>query len=232
MERRRRHTLSGVVITVLIVGLVAGLLLFALAAARERARRTRCASNLKSMGYGIHLYSSDFNEAFPSYGVAASTPLEAAVTDPAISNPMASLGMLYPDFISDGQVFWCPSTAIVKAVETDLTTAELSRLRAGAREFDTLFTSKHSDYAYDPGHTAAHNASVAVMADAGSPGRNSLNHRGDGQNVLFIGSNVDWCESPYYGYERDDIYAPGYTLKGRANVATPPNKTLHSYIRQ
>ncbi|MHC4504135.1 MAG: DUF1559 family PulG-like putative transporter [Planctomycetota bacterium] len=228
----RGLTLIEVVIIVLIIGLLAGVILPALAAARERARRKRCASNLKAIGYGLHLYSSDFNEAFPSYGVAASTPKEAAVTDPAVSNPMAALGMLYPDFISDGKVFWCPSTATVKAVETDLTSAELNRLRSGAREFDTLFTRKHSDYAYDPGHTAEHHASVAVMADVGSPGKNSPNHRGYGQNVLFIGSNVEWKRTPYCGYERDDIYAAGFTSPKGAKVKSLSNKTLHSYIRQ
>jgi len=233
MPGGRGLTLIEVLIVVLVLGVLAGLILPALAAARERARRTRCASNLKCIGYGLHLYSSDYNELFPSYGAAASTPDEAAVTDPAVANPMASLGMLYPDFISDGKVFICPSAYVAIPVEEDLPTAELTRLRAGAREFDTLFTRKHSDYAYDPGHTAEHHASVAVAADTGSPGRNSLNHYGDGQNVLFIGSNVEWCETPYYGYERDDIYAPGYT--DPSGATSPPdgeNKTLHSYIRQ
>ncbi|MHC4504133.1 MAG: DUF1559 family PulG-like putative transporter [Planctomycetota bacterium] len=233
MERKRRRTLVGVVVTVLIVGLAVAVLVPLLAAARERARRTRCASQLKCMGYGIHLYSSDFNEAFPSYGVAASTPKEAAVTDPAVANPVASLGMLYPDFSSDGKVFTCPSAANAIPVERDLTAAELNRLRAGAREFDTLFTRKHTDYAYDPAHTAAHNASVAVAADAGSPGRRSPNHGGKGQNVLYIGSNVEWQRSPYCGYERDDIYAPGYTDPwGATSLSGSDNKTLHSYIRQ
>ena len=36
-----------------------------LPAARERARRTSCASNLKSIGYCLHLYSSDWDEQFP-----------------------------------------------------------------------------------------------------------------------------------------------------------------------
>ena len=122
-----------VVIIVLIVGLLAGVILPALAAARERARRRRCASNLKAIGYGLHLYSSDFNEAFPSYGVAAATPEMAAVTDPAVADPMAALGMLYPDFISDGKVFICPSAGTARPVEVDLRSAKLNGLRAGAR---------------------------------------------------------------------------------------------------
>ncbi|MHC4504134.1 MAG: DUF1559 family PulG-like putative transporter [Planctomycetota bacterium] len=232
MVRRRGLTLIEVIIIVLAVGVLVGVILPALAAARERSRRTRCASNLRCIAYGLHLYSSDFNKLFPSYGVAAAIPEEAAVTDPAISNPMASLGMLYPDFISDGKVFICPSAGTAIHVEADLPSAELSRVRSDAFEFKTLFTHKHSDYAYDPGHTAAHDWGVAVAADAGSPGENSLNHRGHGQNVLYIGSNVEWCESAYCGYERDDIYAPGFTSPKGAKVESVSNKTLHSYIRQ
>ena len=233
MVRRRRLTLIQVVVIVLIVGLAAAVVLPLLAAAREGARRTRCASNLKAIGYGLHLYATDHNELFPSYGVAPSTPDEAAVTGPSVANPMASLGMLYPDFVSDGPVFICPSAGAAKTIETDLSAAELARLVNGAREFRTLFTYRHSDYAYDPGHSAAHNASVAVAADAGSPGRNSPNHGGEGQNVLYIGANVEWHSTPYCGYEQDDIYAPGYTSpSGATSLPDSDDKTLHSYIRQ
>ena len=54
-----------IVVLVLIVGLASLLLLPGLCAARERARRTSCASNLKQIGYGVHLYSSDHDERFP-----------------------------------------------------------------------------------------------------------------------------------------------------------------------
>jgi competence protein ComGC len=54
-----------IVVLVLIVGLSSLLLLPCLCAARERARRTGCASNLKQIGYGVHLYSSDNDERFP-----------------------------------------------------------------------------------------------------------------------------------------------------------------------
>ena len=232
MVRGRGLTLIEVIIVVVIFGVLAGVLLVVLPAARERARRSRCAGNLKSIGYGLHLYSGDYNELFPSYGVAPSTPDEAAVTDPSIANPMASLGMLYPDFISDGGVFICPSAGAAKAVEDDLNATQLDQFAEGARGFDTLFTRRHSDYAYDPGHTAGHHASVAVMADAGSPGKNSPNHGGKGQNVLYIGCNVDWSKTPYCGYMKDDIYAPGFTAPSGTSVTPPADKTLPSYIRQ
>jgi len=56
MVRRRGLTLVEVVIIVLIVGLLAGVLLPALAASREQHRRRMCRSNLcNAINYGCHL---------------------------------------------------------------------------------------------------------------------------------------------------------------------------------
>ena len=45
--------------------LLGSVVLPALAQARKRLRRTKCASNLKCIGYALHLYSSDYNDQFP-----------------------------------------------------------------------------------------------------------------------------------------------------------------------
>jgi hypothetical protein len=35
---------------------------------------------------------------------------------------------------------------------------------------------------------------------------NSRNHRSEGQNVLFNDGSVQWCKTPFVGYDRDNIY--------------------------
>jgi len=212
MVRRRGLTLIEVVILVLIVGVMLAVVLPMMSESKRRARFGRCASNLRQIGYALHLYSSDYNEQFPR------------VVGPSGPDAMASLGRLYPDYISDGYVFGCRSCLEA----TPVTAADIP---AGAKSAAGVFTKANSDYGYDPDHTAAHNASVAVAADKGSPGKNSPNHGGDGQNVLYIGSNVEWKSTPYCGYMKDDIYATGYTAP-RGRSVTPANNTLHSYIRQ
>ena len=67
--RRTGFTLIELLVVVSIIALLVSILLPSLNVARETARRTVCASNLKQMGYYSLLYSLDYNDYFiPLYG--------------------------------------------------------------------------------------------------------------------------------------------------------------------
>lgn len=71
ISKKRNHnggiafTLVELLVVMAIISLLAGMLLPALALARQEARKASCLGNMKQIGLGLHLYCGDNNEWLP-----------------------------------------------------------------------------------------------------------------------------------------------------------------------
>jgi prepilin-type N-terminal cleavage/methylation domain-containing protein len=93
-RRRRGFTLVELLVVIAIIGVLVALLLPAVQAAREAARRSQCQNNLKQLVYGIHLFESA-NKEFPA-------GIEPGYTMPASENLLHSWMPYILPFIEQG----------------------------------------------------------------------------------------------------------------------------------
>jgi prepilin-type N-terminal cleavage/methylation domain-containing protein/prepilin-type processing-associated H-X9-DG protein len=182
----RGFTLVELLVVIGIVALLIALLFPVLSKAREAANRTKCLSNLRTIGQAMFVYANNNHDRLPN-GNDAITWSDDDAANWVMKN--------FADEVSAGRVFRCPSDR--NEEEPDVIETAYQNEPRSARisyEFYSLFWAS----AYGPKMAQLKGqAPVAWDLDGGPrdpklPGTGDENHGPSGGNVLFSDGHAEW----------------------------------------
>jgi prepilin-type N-terminal cleavage/methylation domain-containing protein len=224
LRNKAGFTLIELLVVIAIIGILASLILPVLSRARESARRTQCASNIRQLLTAMYMYSDS-----PSNG--GTLPTLGQNIDDSGAKGTEGLHLLYRQYVNDPRIYACPSDPNRPAPSK---LQELPGWPTDGAQPSPKMDKSYTSYQYDPGHSTNISSMVALIADRSlSTTANSNSHgKNAGQNVGF-GTSVEFRESVKNPLGEGAMDASIYNVNDvtAGSGGGTPDRNEDSYIR-
>jgi prepilin-type N-terminal cleavage/methylation domain-containing protein len=111
-KSRAGFTLIELLVVIAIIAILAAILFPIFAAAKNKAKETRCLSHMKQIAYALQMYVSDYNDVWPSMRIFGAGPTRdelGRVSDKRME--CGGVASLLTKYMKTHVMWWCPCDA-------------------------------------------------------------------------------------------------------------------------